>query len=243
MASFRSFRNSIAAPGTVAVSLPNGSQENDWVLISIQNGDSGSTVTIDSGVTVLYSGVMGTAKIAYGKKQLTSTDIANGSLSVTLSGTTNSSRVFIVGFYDCLGFDAPGTMTFRSGISNTITALATTATSAQRVVVLRFEKSTNNPGPAAVSPPLTTLAQWYSNAAAAQSYYVGWYQGPGVTRTFTDSVSSGNGMGVQIAITEPVTVAPTYKISVWDGTTEITNATASLWDGTDEVAITSVETV
>ena len=108
--------------------------------------------------------------------------------------------------------------------------------------MIRFEKSSNNPGPTSPSPATTLLTQWYTNAAAAPSYYFGWYDGPAATRTFTDPVASANGMGVQIALIDSsVSTSPT--VSVWDGTSEVTGCTVSVWNGISEVAGSTVEIV
>lgn len=180
--------------------------------------------------------------IALGKKQLTSTDITNGYLSLSNSSSSNGARTVIFGFYGCAGFATAGSMTFRSGSSNTISAAATTAATGQKVVVIRFEKSSDNPGPALPSPAATLLTQWYTNAAAALSYYFEWYDGPAATITFTDPVASANGTGVQIALIDSsVSTSPT--VSVWDGTSEVTGCTVSVWSGTCEVAGSTVEIV
>jgi hypothetical protein len=209
--------------------MPAGTVAGDCFILAAANSDPAAVTDVD-GATALIDAVMGTGRALVVKKIVTAADIASG-YTFTRTGGTGSWR-YALAVYRGAGFGTMGAPTYRSASGTTITADgdSITATSGQTVVVVRCEKSTNNPGPATVLPATSLRQQSYGNGTSAPSIWVGDYAAPAADRTFTDPIASANGMGVQIPVMDS---ALGYTISVWDGTTELP-ATLKVWDGTVE---------
>ena len=213
--------------------LPGGISAGQTALVLMVNSNNDSFTT--TGLTAIVPAqLMGTGSIYIGKKVLNSTDISNGYLA--LGRGNGFVNVMIAVFSGVSDFGTPGTVNKRASSSTSITAPAVTLSSGQKALVVRLDKAPSNPGPSSVSPATTRDGYYFPNNSGRGSIWVGEYTGTAADRTFTDTVASGNGAGVQIPVIESAPASPT--VSLWDGATEITGCTFSVWDGATEVAVT-----
>lgn len=224
-----------SASGTRSIALPTGTVAGDWAILAIASAGTGEVWTWGAGWTELLQDTFGTAKAGIAIRQITSGDVTAGTVSYSQAAVGSTRYAFVV-YSGASGFGTLGAVTKRSSSTNTITAQAVSLTANQRAVVIRLEKATNNPGPSSASPTTTLRAESYSNASAAPSVWVGDTDTAG-TRTFTDPVASGNGLGVQVPISPSSAPVGDPKVSVWDGATEVTGCTVSVWDGSTEITI------
>lgn len=223
------------------LTLPTGLAVGDWLVAAGCGGNA--TPIYDwsaTGLTILVaSAAFGTGRWILGYKAVTAADIAAGSWTVA----ANASQYGVYGmvaYSNCAGFGTAGTATYRAASAATTTALAATLTAGQRCVVIRVEKSTNNPGPAVAAPAVTTRMSRYPNNTSWPSLVMAEYVAPAADVVFTDPIATANGVGIQIPILDAVVAdASIGTVSVWDGTTEITGCVASYWDGTTEVPLGS----
>lgn len=221
--------NTASGSGSQKLALPIGAAAGDVVIVAGMESSVG-TYTIGSGLSSLYEDTVGTGRAILAGKVLKASDISAGYVTVT------SSVVAVFGWGVWSGVTAietVGTPTKRASSSNKITALAVSPlSSGQTAVVVRFEKSSNKSAGPSVSPATTERAVYVSGFTSAPSIWLGDYTGPGATRTFTDTVTSGNGCGVQVSLTDAAA-----SVSVWDGSSEISGCTLSVWDGSSEVPL------
>ena len=233
------FRGAVSGPASAAgvrnVTLPAGTIAGDWAILATSSAGTGEAWTWGAGWTELLQDTFGTSKAGIAVREITAGDVAAGYVTYSQAAAGSSQRALAT-YGGVTGFGALGAVTKRTASSSTITAAAVTLAAGQTAVVIRLEKSTKNPGPATVTPATTVRAQSYSNASAAPSVWIGDTTTAGA-RTFTDPASSGNGLGVQVALIDATTPAGGYLISVWNGTTEITGCTLSIWNGTAEVPL------
>lgn len=233
MVTFRGVTSGPAASsGLRTVPLPLGTVAGDWAILAITSAGTGEVWTWGDGWTELLQDTFGTAKAGIAVRLITNADVTAGAVTYS-QAAVGSTQYALTVYSDAAGFGALGTVTKRPASSTQITALSVPIPAGDLAVVIRLEKSTNNPGPTVVSPATTMRAESYSNASAAPSIWVGDTTAAG-DRTFTDPVSSGNGLGVQVPITGS-TPSGEPTVSVWDGAAEVTGCTMTVWDGTTEV--------
>lgn len=221
--------------GTRNVTLPAGTVAGDWGILAIASAGTGEVWTWGAGWTELLQDTFGTSKAGIAVRQITPGDVAAGYATYSQAAIGSTRHAFAT-YGGVTGFGSLGAVTKRPSSSPSITAAAVSLTAGQTAVVVRLEKSTNNPGPSSVAPATNMRAQSYSNASAAPSVWIGDTTTAGA-RTFTDPVSSGNGLGVQVALIDDAAPPADISVSVWDGATEITGCTLSIWDGTTETPL------
>ena len=220
---------------TITMPLPGGSAVDDVAIIGVATSDSTNQLSFPS-MTEAYNELTGTSYMALAYKVLDSTDIAAGGLDINETTGTNVRGCCVV----YRGVDSVGTIgaaTKRSGSSNTIFAAGVPLAAGDLAVVARLEKSTGNSGPVTSSPSVTQRQTYLNAGTANPSVVLAETSVSSQDVTFTDPVSSGNGVGMQLPLRAGTTPPPAPTVSVWDGTTEITGATMTVWDGANETPI------
>lgn len=226
--------NTTTGSGAKNLTLPAGSAAGDVVIVAAMESSVG-TYTLGSGLSNLYEDTVGTGRACLAGKVLTSTDVANG--YVTITPSANSAIAWGV-WTGVTAIETVGTPTKRTTTTNSITALAVSPlATGQTAVVVRFEKSSSKTAGPYVSPATNQRESYWSSGSSSPSVWIGDYTGPGGDRTFTDTVTSGNGCGIQVSLTAAAAPPADHTVSVWDGSSEVTGCTVSVWDGSSEVAV------
>lgn len=226
---------------TIYFPIPAGSAAGDLVVLAAGTSDSGNVVTLPD-LTQVYGQAVGTGYNAVGWKVLDAGDITAGTLAVDNTAGTNV-RGCVVTYRGVDSVGTLGTATKRSGASTTIFAAGVALAAGDLAVVIRLEKSTGNNGPATSSPTVTQRQTYFSGGTASPSIVLAETTTTNQDVTFTDPVSSGNGVGMQLPLLAGSTPPAGPTVSVWDGTTEITGCTVSVWDGSTETAGVTIEEI
>lgn len=222
------------------IPLPSGSVAGDWVIVGAANNDNTRSMSI-SGATSLYGAGTGSMYAYIGKKQLTSTDITNGYLTIS-GGSSFTIAAGIVGYSASGGFGTLGTVTAKPGSQATTSALGVSSDGSQDVLVFSLTKHSGNPQTfTSDSPSTTTLVNAILSGGGVPAIHIGVFTSSSTNVTSTWGVASTNGVGAQVAVTQSTPTNPT--VSVWNGTSEITGCTVSVWNGTSEVTGSTVSSV
>ena len=230
--------NTASGSGSQNLALPSGAAAGGVVIVAGMESSVG-TYTLGSGLSSLYEDTVGTGRAILAGKVLKPTDISAGYVTVTPSVFA----VFCWGVWSGVtAIETVGTPTKRASSSRySYSKFVSPLSSGQTAVVVRFEKSSAKSAGPSVSPATTKREEYWSSNSNSPSIWLGDYTGSGATpgseatRTFIDTVSSGDGCGVQVSLTDAAASGP--SVSVWGGSSEISGCTLSVWDGSSEVPL------
>jgi hypothetical protein len=218
------------------VPLPSGSVEGDWV-VGAAVAPQWSAVFTFPGTELLNSGNIATMHYGAFKKQLSSTDISNNYLAVSVS-ISHQITVILVGYTDAAGFGSPGTVFDRDGVTSIAYTDAFDIADNDDNDVLCFSLIKHSSGSQAfvsTSPSITSLGAALKQGTSMPSAHCAVFvDDPQDVRT-TWAASSVNGVGFQIPVlASPPPLPDSPEImGVWNGTSLDEVELMGLWTGTE----------